>query len=30
MKVGTKPLTIMTLTTAFMGAMLLIGISIIA
>ena len=30
MKVGTKPLTIMTLTTAFMGVMLLIGISIIA
>ena len=29
MKVGAKPLTIMTLTTAFMGAMLLIGISLI-
>tara|TARA_Y100000385_G_scaffold26515_1_gene25183 strand:+ start:2238 stop:3245 length:1008 start_codon:yes stop_codon:yes gene_type:complete len=29
MKVGVKPLTIMTLTTAFMGAMLLIGISLI-
>jgi uncharacterized integral membrane protein (TIGR00698 family) len=29
MKVGAMPLTIMTLTTAFMGAMLLIGISLI-
>ena len=29
MKVGVMPLTIMTLTTAFMGAMLLIGISLI-
>ena len=29
MKVGAKPLTIMTLTTVFMGAMLLIGISLI-
>ena len=29
MKVGAKPLAIMTLTTAFMGAMLLIGISLI-
>ena len=29
MKVGAKPLTIMTLTTAFMGAMLLIGISLL-
>ena len=29
MKVGAKPLTIMTLTTIFMGAMLLIGVSII-
>ena len=29
MKVGAKPLTIMTLSTAFMGAMLLIGISLI-
>jgi uncharacterized integral membrane protein (TIGR00698 family) len=29
MKVGAKPLTIMTLTTIFMGAMLLVGVSII-
>ena len=29
MKVGAKPLTIMTLTTIFMGAMLIVGVSII-